>query len=77
MNSALDHLRRIIASAEDIGCHKAADDITVKCHLKNDLGLDSIALMSIVYELQEIYESLDETELANWQTVEDLLAGCQ
>lgn len=77
MAQSLEHFRRIILEAEDLDCLLAPEAIAPESHLKNDLGFDSIALMSIVYELQEIYEDLDESHMADWKTVQDVLDECK
>lgn len=40
--------------------------------LVDDLGFDSVALMIILYELQEKKPDLKVAELKNWKTVHDI-----
>ena len=44
---------------------------------REDLGLDSLALLSLLYELQEAHPDLPESALASWITVEDLLRSVE
>jgi acyl carrier protein len=67
-----DLIIKIIGESEDLEPLIPLADIKPETLIQEDLGFDSLALMSIVYELQEIYEDLDETEMANWNTISDI-----
>jgi acyl carrier protein len=45
--------------------------ITLLTRFREDLGFDSLALMSLAFELQERYPDLDELAVATWLTVGD------
>jgi len=76
-NKLFDLIIKIIGSNEDLEPLIPVADIKSDTKIQEDLGFDSLALMSIVYELQETYEDLDETEMANWSTISDIVKKLQ
>ncbi len=72
-----DLIVKIIGSNEDLEPLIPVSDIKPDTKIQEDLGFDSLAMMSIVYELQEIYEDLDETEMANWNLISDIVKKLQ
>ena len=69
----IELIKKIIKENEDLTPKISADDITGTTSFQNDLGFDSLGLMSITYELQEEYSQLDEEEMSNWKIVNDLV----
>lgn len=72
----MDHLeliKKILSENSDFGCRLESQEITPQHQIQKDLGLDSIGLMSLIYELQEKYPDLDEEQMTNWTTVQDLI----
>jgi len=70
-------IKSIITDNEDITTFIPNEEIKVEHRLVEDLGLDSMNLMSIVYELQEKFESLDESGISHWKTLLDLIKAIQ
>jgi acyl carrier protein len=64
-------IREIIGGNRDYRLRMSPEDVTMDTRFREDLGFDSIALMSLVYELQETYPELDELIIAKWRTVSD------
>jgi acyl carrier protein len=71
MEEVFDQVLKVINDSEDLNPKIDVSEIKIEMDFKADLGFDSLALMSLVYELQEIYPDLDEMEIAGWQTVLD------
>jgi acyl carrier protein len=72
----MDHLaliKKIIDENEDLGCRLKSSEITENHLIQKDLGLDSIGLMSLIYDIQDVYPDLDETLMTNWQSLKDLI----
>ena len=69
----LNKMLTIIEEHEDLEPLLPLEDLKFESELKEDLGFDSIALMSLVYELQELYPSFDVTNIYNWNTLEDIV----
>ena len=63
----------VIQENDDLDCPIAAENISLESKFQDDLQFDSLARMSLVYELQETYPDLDETEIDNWNTIGDLV----
>ena len=49
------------------------EDLKFESELKEDIGFYSIALMSLVYELQELYPNFDGTSIYKWNTLGDIV----
>lgn len=71
MSKVLETVIGIIKDNEDLNPKVSTDEIKLEHDFKVDLGFDSLALMSLVYELQEVYPELDEMVIADWTKVED------
>lgn len=63
----------VIQENDDLDCPVEADKISLESKFQDDLQFDSLARMSLVYELQETWPDLDEGEIDNWNTVGDLV----
>jgi acyl carrier protein len=63
----------IIDNHEDIDPLLPIKDFRIDSELKEDLGFDSIALMSLVYELQELHPNFDITNMYKWNTLGDIV----
>jgi len=63
----------IIEEHEDLEPLLPLEDLKFESELKEDLGFDSIALMSLVYELQELYPNFDVANIYNWNTLGDIV----
>ena len=69
----LDKMITIIDEHEDLEPFLPLEDLKLESELKADLGFDSIALMSLVYELQELYPNFDGTSLYKWNSLGDIV----
>ena len=69
----LNEIKKIIASAEELQTSIALGDITETYLVYDDLGYDSMALMTLAYELQETHEHIDEMAINNWKTISDVI----
>jgi acyl carrier protein len=71
MDHVLSLIIEILSRTPDLRTRIPPSDITLRTRFKEDLGFDSLALMSLAFELQEHYPELDEMQIATWVTVED------
>ena len=69
----LDKMIMIIEEHEDLEPLLPIEDLKFGSELKADLGFDSIALMSLVYELEELYPNFDGTSIYKWNTLGDIV----
>ena len=69
----LDKMITIIDEHEDLEPLLPREDLNFESKLKEDLGFDSIALMSLVYELEELYPNFDGTSLYKWNSLGDIV----
>ena len=69
----LDKMITIIEEHEDLEPLLPPEDLRFESELKEDIGFDSIALMSLVYELQELYPDFDGTSIYKWNTLGDIV----
>lgn len=65
----------IIANSSDLESKLPVEELTKNTHLSFDLGYDSIALMSLLYELQESYSRVDENDIVGIKTINDLISN--
>lgn len=63
----------IIEEHEDLEPLLPIKDLKFESGLKEDIGFDSIALMSLVYELQELYPNFDGISIYEWNTLGDIV----
>jgi acyl carrier protein len=68
-----DKMITIIEEHEDLEPLLPIEDLRFESELKEDIGFDSIALMSLVYELQELYPNFDGTSIYKWNTLGDII----
>ena len=68
----LEIIKNIIKENEDLEPRIKLQNITLNTSLGNDLGFDSLGVMSVVYELQEIFPDLDENLMNDWKTIKDI-----
>jgi acyl carrier protein len=64
-------IQEIIEVNDDLEIQISASEIKPEHEYRTDLGLDSLGLMTLAFELQEKYPDLDETAIADWITVGD------
>ena len=69
----LDKMITIIEEHEDLEPLLPLEDLKFESEIKADLGFDSIGLMSLVYELEELYPNFDGTNLYKWNTLGDIV----
>ncbi len=69
----LSKIKHIIKSSQDLAQNVNVDELTENSQFKNDLYYDSLAMMSLVYELQAVYPSLEEEKALNWKRVADCI----
>ncbi len=67
----MDKIKEIIAQYTEIDLNKISEDT----QLKTDLGLNSLAMMNIVVELEDAFGvEIDESTAMEFVTVGDVLA---
>ena len=69
----LNIILTIIEEHEDIDSLLSMEDLKFESKLQEDLGFDSIAIMSLVYELQELYLNFDIVNMYKWNTLGDIV----
>lgn len=69
----LKEITTIIKESEDLDPPLPVEQITFETHFQYDLQFDSLALMGLLYELQEKYPDLDENQIDQWKRVDDLI----
>ena len=69
----LDKMITIIAEHEDLEPLLPREDLNFESKLQEDRGFDCIALMSLVYELQELYPNFDGTSIYKWNNLGDIV----
>ncbi len=73
MEDLLNMIKEIIKSCDDLGPSIDPDEIKVEHSFRANLGFDSLALMTMAYEIQEKIPELDEMAIVDWLTVQDCL----
>jgi len=68
----LNLIKSIIQENEDLEVRMKVEDVSLETSLGNDLGLDSLGLMSIAYELQDRFPDFDESTIPEWKTLKDI-----
>ncbi len=63
----------IISKNEDLLPRIPIAEVALSTSLSADCGFDSLALMSILYELQETYPALNENIILEVKTFNDLI----
>ncbi len=63
----------VLKNTEDLNLITPVESLTLNHRLKEDIGMDSIQTVSVLYELEEKYPHLDEQMVSNWQTIRDIL----
>jgi acyl carrier protein len=66
-------LKQVISDCEDLNPRVKTADLKPEHLFQENLGLDSLALMTLAYELQEHYPDLDETSIIEWNKIQDCL----
>lgn len=74
-DTVLEEIRTIVAQDDDFRPRMDPGAIMLTTRFKEDLGFDSIALMSLAFGLQEAHPDLDETAIAGWVTVADCVTS--
>ena len=70
----LDLLKRILTQTEDIFLKKNISDINQGDLLRENLGLDSLAKVTLFYEITDELETNDDEDiLEQWNKVSDVL----
>ena len=72
-SETLNLIISIIGNNEDLSPRIPINEITLSTRLNADCGYDSLALMSILYELQDAYPELDENTILEVKTFNDLI----
>lgn len=68
-----DILLNLFLTNDDLKLKINPEHILIEQELKNDLGMDSIQIASLLYELEEKYPHFDESYITRWITIEDIL----
>ncbi len=72
-NYALKILIDIISKNSDLEPKILPSLINEGSCLETDLGFDSIARMSILFELQEKFGDMHESEISHWKKISDII----
>lgn len=65
----MDKLKQIISEYVDVPMDQIDDNMS----LKNDIGIDSFGLISMLCEIEESFDiDIPESELSNFQTLHDM-----
>lgn len=75
--TGMEALKKIFSECEDLEIQVSSSEILPTHRFREDLGMDSLGLMTLAYELQEYFPELDETSIANWNTLQDCLSTLQ
>ncbi len=67
----IDQIQQLITENSDLKSRVVPADIGADTEWSRDMGFDSLAMLSLVYELQDLYPDLEETLLSTWTTVAD------
>ena len=71
---ALTWFRSLVDATEDVFLRVPAGGVTMTARLKDDLALDSIAVISVFYAIIDAFETdADEEQTAAWQEVGDVI----
>jgi acyl carrier protein len=68
-------LARVLGENPDLTLHVPLGDIRPDHRLKDDLGMDSVQIVSVLYELEGEYSHLNEDHLSNWVRIRDILSS--
>jgi acyl carrier protein len=69
----LDLIKKLLAANPDLEPKMAIDAIVLETRFREDLGFDSLAIVSLFYELQETYTHLEEIEVTRWNKILDCI----
>ncbi|EQC50677.1 acyl carrier protein [Bacteriovorax sp. DB6_IX] len=74
MSDSLIKLREIITNTDDIFTRINASEIEAAHKIQEDLGIDSLGLVNLFYEISDELGTDDDEELAaSWKSVADIL----
>lgn len=74
MSDSLIKLREIITNTDDIFTRINASEIEATHKIQEDLGIDSLGLVNLFYEISDELGTDDDEELAaSWKSVADIL----
>jgi len=71
----IEVLVQVLGGNADLVLHVPVPELRLEHHLKNDLGMDSVQIVSLLYELEEHYSALNEDHLASWSTLADVVVS--
>ena len=70
----LNELITLLEQMDDLFLRVDPKDIKPEHNLTNDLGIDSLTRLAILFELQDqLRLDLDQNVASNWSTIEDIL----
>jgi acyl carrier protein len=72
-DEAFQLLRQIFKSTPDLRLRQPIDSLQTTHRFKQDLGFDSLAVISLLIELQDRFPHLTEADAAKWKTLGDCL----
>jgi len=73
MSQAIEMLKQIITNTDDVFVRIPVEEIKGEHKIQEDLGIDSLGLVNLFYEISDEVESDDDEEIAaNWSTVSDI-----
>lgn len=70
-DEAFNLLRNTLKSVPDLRLRQPVDTLQLTQRFRQDLGFDSLALISLLVELQDHFPKLSETDAAKWKTLGD------
>ncbi len=70
-DEAFNLLRKILSSVPDLRLRHPVDSLQSTHRFRQDLGFDSLAIISLLIELQDHFPQLTEMDAAKWKTLGD------
>ena len=69
----LELVKKILEGNPDLEPKIPVASITPETRFREDLGFDSLAMVSLLYELQETLPHLEETVIIKWNKISDCI----
>lgn len=71
VETAFKNLQQIIADVPDLRSRVPAEALRPESRFREDLGFDSLLMMSFYCELEERFPGMEESMMASWRTLAD------
>ena len=63
----------VLKNIPDLNCKMPLDKLTPETSFRGQMGFDSLAQVSLFYELQDKYPYLNEVSAVKWKTLNDCI----